>query len=156
MIAHLNIGSNSGDSLALVRQAVAAISLEFPSAGICVSEPYRSAPWGYESPNEFVNLAVAIEMPPTEPLELLHRLQKIERGINTTPHRNPDGTYRDRELDIDLIAIDQIVLESEELTLPHPRMHLRPFVLQPMAETAPAWRHPHLHLTPAELLEKIQ
>ena len=68
------------------------------------------------------------------------------------PHRKPDGTYGDREVDIDIIAVDELVFASDTLTLPHPRMHLRSFVLGPLAELAPGWRHPLSGLTAAEIL----
>ena len=66
-----------------------------------------------------------------------------------------DGSYCDRSLDIDLIACDDLVCHDETLILPHPRMHMRRFVLEPLCEIAPRWMHPILHRTASELLAEI-
>ncbi len=118
------------------------------------SAPFESEPWGYESPNMFLNVGVCVD---TEmaPAELLRVLEKVEKEISRAPHRNPDGSYRDRDIDIDLIAVDSTVMATPELTLPHPRMHLRRFVLQPMAELMPQWHHPITGLTPSQMLAQI-
>ena len=90
-----------------------------------------------------------------EPLEILRLLREVETSINPASHRTASGEYADRVIDIDLIAVDDMVLNTPELTLPHPRMHLRAFVLEPLAELAPAWRHPLLHLTARQLRELL-
>ena len=156
MIAHINIGSNRGDSMALIGQAVAAIASHHPGASVRVSDPFVSPPWGFESEHDFTNVGVALEVPDdTDPQTLMDELLNIQGELSAMPHRNPDGTYRDRELDIDLIALGEMVLDTARLILPHPRMHLRPFVLVPLAQLAPSWRHPHLHLTASELLAEL-
>ncbi len=68
------------------------------------------------------------------------------------PHRDAGGGYSDRELDIDIIALDDVRYKSESLEIPHPHMAARGFVLAPMAELAPEWRHPATMLTAAEML----
>lgn len=153
-VAYINIGSNMGDREALIEQAVGHIEL------LCGSHASRtlleeSEPWGYSSPNPYLNLGIAL---PTRlsPERLLDELQGIEHGISSASHRKEDGTYADRLIDIDLIAVDEEVVETERLTLPHPRMHLRDFVLRPMTVLAPEWHHPLFHATPAELLETIE
>lgn len=151
--AYINIGSNMGDRLALIEQAVTHIER------LCETSARRaplfaSKPWGYESEAEFINLGISIDTD-IPPLGLLRALQSIERLISSIPHRDTNGNYSDREIDIDIIAIDETVLDSETLILPHPRMHLRDFVLVPMQHLAPKWRHPLLHATPSELLERI-
>ena len=83
---------------------------------------------------------------------LVKYVKEVEKSISSMPHRKPDGTYGDREVDIDIIAVDELVFASDTLTLPHPRMHLRSFVLGPLAELAPGWRHPLSGLTAAEIL----
>lgn len=141
---YINIGSNSGDRRALTARAAAAIVSAFPEATVRQSEPFESEPWGFDSDNTFVNIGLAVDMWRSTPWTasdlhaLLDTTQAIERSISAMPHRNPDGTYRDREIDIDIIAVDDIAFTSPRLTLPHPRMHLRPFVMTPMAELAPA------------------
>lgn len=155
MTAHINIGSNLGDSHALIEQAAAGIAL-LASEGSAMrcSGFIESEPWGFNSPHRFLNLGVEIttDLPPHE---LLHRLQAIERAISSTPHRYADGSYTDRIIDIDLICMEQTVTDTPTLTLPHPRMHLRRFVLEPLMELSPQWIHPLLHKTPAQMLADL-
>ncbi|MDE6277720.1 MAG: 2-amino-4-hydroxy-6-hydroxymethyldihydropteridine diphosphokinase, partial [Muribaculaceae bacterium] len=112
MRLHLNIGSNSGNRRARIRAAIAAVGLFIDRHGgrISLSAPVRSEPWGYYSPNEFLNIGLMIDLPGVATVgrleEILAHLQAIERAICPAPHRNPDGTYRDREIDIDIIAAD--------------------------------------------------
>lgn len=153
MKIHLNIGSNLGDRRAMLADAVAAIRRAWPRASVSVSEPVESEPWGYDSPHPFLNIGVMLVLPaPQQPEAVLDTLQAIERTLgHGAPHRNADGSYRDRLIDIDLIAVDTLVVDTPDLVLPHPRMHLREFVLRPMCEVWPGWRHPLLGLTPAEM-----
>ncbi len=139
MRLHLNIGSNSGNRHARIREAVAALSLYFSEIGgrTTLSAPVRSEPWGFDSPNEFINIGLMADLPrkATEAymLELFERIRAIERQISPASHRNPDGSYRDREIDIDLIDAG-VAINTPELTLPHPRAGERPFVFGPMQE----------------------
>lgn len=152
--AHINIGSNIGDRQALIGQAVAAVERAF-GANACCSRPIESAPWGYDSPNPYINVGINIEVADIDPFEVLRRLQQAERSVASAPHRDGTGAYIDRPIDIDLIAIDSIVIDTPALTLPHPRMHLRPFVLLPMVQLSPDWKHPLLHATAARLLSLL-
>lgn len=152
--AHINIGSNLGDRHALLRQAVAAIVSTFESNVVC-SKPIESEPWGYESDNRFINLGLNIEIGEMSADLVMRQLKKIQDEIDNAPHRHKDGSYTDRRIDIDLIAIDSIVIDTPSLILPHPRMHLREFVLKPMIEIWPEWVHPLLTQTPAEMLKTI-
>lgn len=153
MTVHVNIGSNTGDRHAQIERAVAAIELRF-AAPVRRSAIIESEPWGYDSPNPYLNIGLMFEseLPPEQ---LVGELLDIQRAIDPAPHRNPDGTYADRAIDIDLIAVGNMVVTSSQLALPHPRMHLRRFVLLPMLELDPDWVHPLLHLTPRQLLNKI-
>lgn len=151
--AHISIGSNIGDRRALIGQAVAAVETLCGSEAKC-SDIMESEPWGYDSPNTFMNMSIAVTTN-LGPHELLNALLRIQNDIDPSPHRDDTGQYTDRAIDIDLIAIDDMIIDSPELTLPHPRMHMREFVLKPMCQTAPGWRHPILHLTPAEALERL-
>ncbi|MDE6536021.1 MAG: 2-amino-4-hydroxy-6-hydroxymethyldihydropteridine diphosphokinase [Muribaculaceae bacterium] len=154
MIAHVNIGSNQGNRKANIARAIDLLA----DVGevLKVSDTVSSAPWGFESDLEFLNVGVNLETE-CSPRELLFRLQEIERKISPDgEHRNSAGDYQDREIDLDLIAYGDEVLETDNLTLPHPRMHLRRFVLQPMAELLPQWRHPLNGLSCEEMLGVIQ
>ena len=153
--AYINIGSNLGDSLSLVNRAADRIDGILGSRARRAT-PFESAAWGYESSHRYVNLGLAVEIGEMTPMELLQKLQEVERSIDGSPHRNDDGSYRDRLIDIDLIAVDEITLECDELQLPHPRMHLRDFVAVPMAELAPKWKHPVIRLTAETIAARLR
>ena len=152
-IAYINIGSNRGDRRALIERAVVMIESAL-GATACRAPLYQSPPWGYESANPFLNLGITVASM-QEPVQLLGTLRAIERDISAASHRAADGSYIDREIDIDLISLDDITVDTPTLTLPHPRMHLRPFVLVPMAVLLPAWRHPATGLTPCAMLRTL-
>ncbi len=139
MRVHINIGSNQGDSRALIGQAVALIASRWPSASIATAGPVESEPWGYDSPHRFLNLAVMLHNATAEPPEaVLDALLAIERAVGRgAPHRTPEGLYCDRPIDIDIIDIDGMRLSTPRLTLPHPRAALRPFVIEPLRSLDP-------------------
>lgn len=154
MTAYLNIGSNLGDRAAWIGRAVAEVERVL-GAKARVSQPVESEPWGFDSPNRFLNAGLAVETA-LAPDHLLRVLQGVERALCPAPHRNADGSYADRAVDIDIIAVDSVVVRTPSLILPHARMHLREFVLLPMAELAPGWRHPLTGLTAAQMLERLR
>lgn len=152
--AHVNIGSNLGERNA---------NLEAAFTGICalenVSEARRSRiiesePWGYESENGYLNMGVQFKTSLT-PDGLLDGLDAVVSAIDPRPHRDAAGRYADRVIDIDLIAYDDMICNTPRLVLPHPRMHLRGFVLLPMKELWPSWKHPILNKTVSELCSGI-
>ncbi len=147
----VNIGSNLGDRRLNLSRAMRKIGEEF--GDFEVSHVVESAPWGFDSTHSFLNLGMSFETD-LSPLDLLHKLQEIERSIGGGSHRTPDGGYADREIDIDIIAIDQEIIDLPELQVPHPHMAERLFVLEPMDELAPGWRHPVTGLTPIEMIMK--
>ena len=152
-IAYINIGSNMGNRKALIEQAVAHIEL------LCNATSNRaplieSEPWGFESQHPFLNLGIAIETD-IAPEELITQLLNIEKSICSASHRDENGDYIDRMIDIDLIAVDDLVINTPQLQLPHPRMHLRDFVLTPMMHLSPCWLHPILKLTISQLHSQL-
>ena len=155
MIAHINIGSNIGDRLGAISRAVARVlSLSDVKAGR-FSPPVHSHPQGFSSPNDFINVGVEIATS-LSPGELLHTLQKIEKQISPAPHRDNNGNYIDRTIDIDIIYIDDLVIDTPELKIPHPRMSLREFVLRPINYLSPDWLHPIYNLTAAQMLQNLK
>lgn len=138
-----------GNRRALIEQAVAHIEL-LCNTKANISPIIESEPWGYESQNLFLNIGIAIETQ-IEPTALLKELLNIEKNISATSHRDEHGNYVDRQIDIDLIAVDQITIDNSTLQLPHPRMHERDFVLTPMLHLNPQWKHPLLNKTITEL-----
>lgn len=175
MRVHINIGSNCGDRRTMIVRAVAAIASSFPEAELHQSSVIETPPWGYESPNPFLNVGLLLIFPDdgyassqgSEPAaaeqtaRCIHAcLQAIQHSIDPSPHRDSSGGYIDRRIDIDLIAVDDLVIPASaddacSLVLPHPRMHLRDFVLRPMAMLDPEWLHPLLRLTPSALLARL-
>lgn len=129
---YLNLGSNLGDRRANINRAVMMIERRF-ACRAKRSSFFESAPWGFDSPNRFVNLGIAFEAE-IEPLALLDALQEIERAISTVSHRDSNGGYADRLIDIDIIEIDDMVFNHPRLIIPHPLAAQRDFVSVPLAE----------------------
>lgn len=150
---HLNLGSNLGDRHHNLSRAYEVLLRELGSDiyNLRISNPVESAPWGFDSDNLFLNIGLSFDtqLPPEAVFDATRR---AERTISPLSHRNPDGTYRDRYVDIDIIFYGQTVVDSDSLCLPHPRAHLRPFVLMPMIEIDPLWRHPLSGFMPAQML----
>lgn len=149
----LNIGSNLGNRLLNISKAIRAIEAEFGYFEL--SKKVESAPWGFDSTNSFINVAMMV-ISDLEPEAVLDKLQAIELKLDGKPHRDREGGYIDRLIDIDIMAADQIEYHSERLTLPHPHLAERSFFLEPFSQLAPAWRHPQTGLTPTEMWEKIK
>ena len=154
----LSIGTNIGDRERNIENAVKALG-EIGKV-TAISPIYTSEPWGFESENGFYNIALTMESE-LSPLELLRETQRIEKELGRTT-KTTTG-YADRVIDIDIIDYDnQIIKISQQstvnnlLTLPHPLMHLRNFVLYPLADIAPEWVHPILKLTTLELKAKSE
>ena len=150
--AYLSLGSNLGDRLRLIQEAVAALTVESGPV-TALSSLYETEPWGFSSPHRFLNVALALETT-LSPEILLAVTQRIERDLGRT-HKSVDGRYADRTIDIDLLFVGDAVLDTPALTLPHPRLHLRRFVLEPLCEIAPALLHPLLRKSVSQLLAEL-
>ena len=150
---YLNLGSNLGNRLLHLTRAIKAIGEEF--GPFETSHMVESDPWGFNSTNRFVNIAVTIESE-KDPEEVLLILQAIEKRISQRGHRRWDGSYNDREIDIDIMATDGEEYYSKNLQIPHLHLANRDFFLRPLAEIAPAWHHPKTGLSASEMLEKLE
>jgi 2-amino-4-hydroxy-6-hydroxymethyldihydropteridine diphosphokinase len=130
----IGLGANLGDAQATLREALVPLSALSQTRLVRASSFYRSAPVDANGP-DFVN-AVAELRSALEPEELLAQLHGLEqRFLRERPYRNAPRT-----LDLDLLLYGQRACATQALTLPHPRLHLRAFVLAPLAELAPDWR----------------
>ena len=152
---YLSLGTNLGDKTHNLSRALELIGQRVGEV-VAYSGEFETEPWGFSSPNAFLNAAVAVETT-LAPLDALAATQEIEREMGRT-HKSVDGQYADRVIDIDLLLFDgphSAPLQSPLLTLPHPHLHERRFVLEPLAEIAPMLLHPLLGETMVELLSHL-
>jgi len=148
-IAYLSLGSNLGDREAHLRDAIARLG-ELGSVSR-VSAFYETEPVEITGQQPwFLNCAAAVETELT-PLEFLKRLLAIEQAMGRK-RTEPKGP---RTIDADIIFFGDEVLDTKELSIPHPAMQHRRFVLAPLVEIAPEAMHPLLHRTVRELLNSL-
>ena len=152
---YLLIGGNQSDRRQMINDATDLIRQRIGSV-VDSSHIYETAPWGTfadgETVQSFYNQAQKVETTLT-PHEALKEALRIERLLG---RRRKAGitAYTSRPIDVDLIFYDSLVIDTPDLTLPHPRMHLRRFVLEPMCEIAADYIHPSLNKTLRQLLDE--
>lgn len=147
MIVFLGLGSNLGNRKNIIEQAIE--NIKAFSEIIKVSPLYESSAWGFNSNNEFINLAIQIstELTADQLLEnILHIEKELGRMQKTTTF------YQDRTIDIDILFYGDQIINSEKLTIPHPKISERLFVLKPLNDISPNYIHPILNKTISELL----
>ncbi|GAB4251361.1 MAG: 2-amino-4-hydroxy-6-hydroxymethyldihydropteridine diphosphokinase [Vicingaceae bacterium] len=145
----LMLGGNKGD----VRNTFNAVYSELNKKGkiLKTSALYQTAPWGYGQQNDFYNQAV-IYYTNLAPKEVLHFCHSIEQKMGRK--RNPNNQYDVRTIDIDIIFYNEEIINEPQLTIPHPKLHLRNFVLIPLNEIIADFKHPKFDKTIKELLKK--
>ena len=153
MIYYLNIGTNLGDRHANIAAAVAALE-QRTRASVRISDAVETPAWGFSSPNDFLNVGVSLKSH-IRPLDMLTLLKEIERTMGSSIHRDAAGNYADRIIDIDIVAIDEMVVDEPTLQVPHRHLAQREFFLRPMAQLAPHWMHPLLHKSASQLLADL-
>jgi 2-amino-4-hydroxy-6-hydroxymethyldihydropteridine diphosphokinase len=126
----LSLGSNLGDKNAYLQTAIREIKTRIGTVS-AVSSIYETAPWGFQSTHSFLNMAIRVETR-LLPRLVLYITQAIEREMGR--EKKSQGSYQDRIIDIDLILYDQLIIDTPELTLPHPRYREREFVRKPLEE----------------------
>lgn len=132
--AWLGLGGNVGDSRAILDRAVAQLCDGKDVTLIARSSDYKTPPWGFKYQPSFVNLCIAVETA-LSPRDLLERAQEVERALGRD--RAHEKRWGPRTADIDIIAYDNVKIDDLGLTVPHPRLFERAFVLMPLAEIAP-------------------
>ena len=147
-LVYLALGSNLGDRAHNLRRALQALGEQL--ALDAVSPCYETEPAYVLDQPRFYNLACRAQTT-LAPLDLLHHLKELETRLG----REPTVRFGPRVIDLDILFYDDLVLDTPELTLPHPRLQERAFVLVPLADIAPDLVHPTLKLTMAELRDKL-
>ena len=142
------LGGNLGDRMAVLAEAVSLMKERVGSV-VGISVYYETEPWGYDSLVPFLNQAVAVETA-LAPEDLLKVLLEIETEMGRK--RPVDGSYADRLIDLDILLYSDLVVETENLTIPHPELPNRRFALMPLHEIAPELIHPLRKLSVRDLL----
>jgi 2-amino-4-hydroxy-6-hydroxymethyldihydropteridine diphosphokinase len=130
----IGLGGNVGDVRATFDKAIAHICGMAQAALLARSSDYATPPWGETQQDRFINACIEIETS-LDPHALLFTLQRIEQRFGRDRHK--ETRWGPRTLDLDLLAWDDVTIDKPELTLPHPRLFERAFVLVPLAEIAP-------------------
>jgi 2-amino-4-hydroxy-6-hydroxymethyldihydropteridine diphosphokinase len=150
-IAFISLGSNIGDKYRYCREGIAALESDAHTVVTSRSSFYRTAPVDYQDQDWFVNAVVRVETR-RDPLALLALLNAIEARAG----RKRGGIrFGPRTLDMDIIFYGGRIMADPALTLPHPRMHKRRFVLQPLCDIDPTIVHPVFHKTVQYLLDHL-
>ncbi len=150
-LAYLGIGSNLGDKIEQCRKAITEILAIHGHRLLAQSSFYKTQPMGYLAQDWFINGVIHIETD-LDPLELLRKLKEIESKMG----RKETVRWGPRAIDLDLLLYDDLVMKTEELEIPHPRLKDRQFVLIPLVEISPNLIHPSIKKTMRELLSEIQ
>lgn len=152
-VAFLSLGSNMGDRLSLIQQAVSMLGLDNNIQIAATSSFYETEPYGKSDQPWFVNAVVAIRTE-LSPIELLRACQNVEAKLGRD--RKKEERWGKRPIDIDILFYDNLVFSNEILTIPHKEVHKRAFALVPMLEIKSSYVHPVLGKNILELHEALE
>lgn len=150
---YFGVGSNLGDRELNIQHAVEKIEERIGKL-VALSALYITEPEGFDSKNLFVNAACSI-VTTSAPVDILASSQQIEREMGRI-QKSKNKIYADRIIDIDLLMYDNEIIELPQLSLPHPALHKRMFVIEPLAEIAPNLMHPVLNKRMQDLLLQLK
>jgi 2-amino-4-hydroxy-6-hydroxymethyldihydropteridine diphosphokinase len=151
-IAYISVGSNLGDKLGNCRRGVEALAADGRVRILAQSRIYRTAPVDYTDQDWFINYVIKIETD-LGPLPLLAHLQAMQQALGRTA---PAVRFGPRVLDLDILLYDRLVFDDPRLSIPHPRMHARRFVLTPLCDMDPDVVHPVLGKSARTLLLELE
>lgn len=149
--SYIGVGSNMGDSKSIIEDAFQRITSLAYNKDVLLTNLITTKPYGYKEQNDFVNGAISLKTL-LYPKELLHFLQAIELDLK----RRREIHWGPRTIDLDILLYDNIVLQDEELIIPHPEMCKRDFVLKPLCELNPNIVHPLYHKRVCDLYQELQ
>lgn len=150
--AFLSLGSNIGDKKKNLARAIRYINVGIGHI-IDLSGIYETEPWGFEANEKFLNMVIEI-MSDLTPVEMMKKCLEVETKLGRI--RNNSEGYSSRIIDIDILFYGKTIVSTPELTIPHPHIQNRLFVLEPMFEIAPDYLHPLMGMTISELLVECQ
>ena len=144
----ISLGSNLGQRQLFLEKAIEMLSEKW-GAPILLSSIYETSPWGMENAQSFLNQITVWEVD-ADPLELLSRCLDVERMLGR--RRYKDGVYHSRTMDLDILFYGHAIAKAKDLQIPHPRLHERRFILEPLNEILPTFVHPELNRSVQDLL----
>lgn len=150
---YLGLGSNLGDREAMLRAAIAGIDALPGTKLIQASQIYETSPMGPQDQGAYLNMAAHFQSS-LSPTELVGHLQQIERDLGRAGEKDR-RRWGPREIDLDVLLIGEAVINEPGLTVPHPGMHERWFVLKPLADIAPKVMHPVHDQTVESMLSQV-
>lgn len=150
---YIGFGSNQGDREQTITNAIKSLSLVLGNP-LRVSSIVETEPWGFVSANSFLN-AIAIFSTNIAPLDLLDTTESIERSLGRKT-KSDNNIYKDRPIDIDILFYGKEIISEKRLTIPHPKIHERQFILDSLMETAPRLVHPVLGKSIEELAQELE
>ena len=153
-VVYLSLGSNLGDRVGYLQQATSLLGATDKIKIVTTSSFYESEPWQMNSKNWFVNAIVQISTTLT-PENLLKECQRIETQLGRKRNAG-SNIYSDRTIDIDILFYDDLIINKENLIIPHKFFYKRAFLLVPMLEIAQDFVHPVLHKTVSQLYEELE
>lgn len=149
---YLSLGSNLGNRTAMLRAAEAVIE-GFIGPITAKSDDFETDPVGFESENKFINNVVEVITTLT-PTRLLLETRRVEKNLGR-PRKSINGVYEDRPIDVDILYYGNEQISTDVLTIPHPRIAERMFVLEPLAQIAPDFVNPASGLTTTQMIDAI-
>ena len=152
-IVYLSIGSNKGDKVNYLHQAVSLIANSQDIKLVRTSTFYDCEPWGNKEQDWFVNAAIEVNTT-LSPKDFLLKMQNIEKQLGRTKDESRPK-WSEREIDIDIVFWDNLIINEENLKIPHPYAHKRAFVLVPLLELCPNFIHPVLKKSLLDLHEEL-